>query len=364
MNRHLAFFLALFLPLVHAAFAQGADPRAREALRAVAAEAAASLTAANVTGGKTIALLPLGGDADGVLAGALKGGFSARGVACVEAKEDPFFDEIMKQVEWDERKEDMLDAATITRFGKLQAGQLLLYGWVRQCDVTPRRAYAEIELHLSSVETQRHLWGGTFASREYLAEGVEGMIDLDETMRELLRQVFAEAAKSLAGSAKTGTVRTVAVVPLAGDVDRYATSLAEGMFSAHPSLSPRDLSVSTLAEAADLLRADPSRADAIMYGAVRDLSVFLDKEDVIRGDTYRYHAEVQLWIQTPAGDKLWSDTVSLGADLQEERDIPIEVANAAARNPRIVLMVVGGFLALLVVLVIIRMFLRAVSRPR
>lgn len=364
MKNYLAAGLAFLFCAASTVLSQGSDIQAREALRNAAGQAAAALAAADVAGVKTIALLPLGRDVDGVLAGALKGALSAQKLACVEAKDDPFFEEIMKQVEWDERQEDMLDEATITRFGKLQSGQLLLYGWVRQYDVSQRRAYAEIELHLSSVETKRHLWGGSFASRAYLDAGDKGIVGLDETSRELLRQIFAAASQSLAASAKTAALRSVAIVPLAGDVDRYATGLAVGMFSNHPSLSPRDLSVATLAEAVDLLRADPSRADALIYGAVRDLSSSLVKEDVFRGNTYRYHAEVQLRIQTAKGDIVWSDTLPASAEVQETVDFWTALAQWLISHTRQIVLAVGCVLVLLVVLVVFRLFFRAVSRPR
>ncbi|HOG49650.1 MAG TPA: hypothetical protein PKY10_03595 [Lentisphaeria bacterium] len=365
MKKHLVIGFALLFAAASAVQSQVTDIQAREALRNAADQAVSSLDVADVAGAKTIALLPLGRDVDGVLASALKSAISAAELACVEAKDDPFFEEIMKQVEWDERKEDMLDEATITRFGRLQAGQLLLYGWIRQCDVSQRRAYAEIELHLSSVETKRHLWGGCFASRVYLDPGVKGIIDLDETSRELLRQIFAAASQSLAASAKTGDLRSVAIVPLAGDVDHYATGLAMGMFSSLTKLSPRDLSVATLAEAVDLLRTDSSRADALLYGAVRDLSSFLVKEDVFRGDTYRYHAEVQLRIQTAKGDIVWSDTLPASVEVQvPPADRRTVLVRWLLSHPREIALAVGGILALLVVLAVFRMFFRAVSRPR
>jgi hypothetical protein len=364
MRCHIFVRLLPVAAMVLALSAPGQDARESEALRLAASKAATSLAAANPGGGKTIALLPLGKDAGGVLSGALKSALTAKGLPCVEAKDDPFFDEIMKQVEWDERKEDMLDAGTVARFGKLQAGQLLLYGWVRQCDVSPRRAYAEIELHLSSVETKRHLWGGTFVSREYTGEDVRGLVDLDEPMRGVLKKAFADAATSLASSAKLGAAKTIAVVPLAGDLDRYATGLAEGMFSSLPDLSPRNLGTNTLAEAMAMARGDSPKADAVLYGALRDLSVALTQEDVIKGNTYRYHAEVQLRIQAGSGDILWSDTIAVGEDVFVPRDAVADAVNAAAKRPRTVMLVVGGVLALLVLLVVVRMFFGAVSRPR
>ena len=372
MKHQLLLSLALLFTGFQLTFAQTDTAHLREAIRNAANNAVDSLAAANCTAGQTIALLPLGNDSSGILAGALKANLSTRNLTCVEAKEDPFFDEIMKQAEWNERKEDLLDAKTITAFGKLQTGQLLLYGWIRQPEVSARHVYAEIELHLSSIVTNQHLWGGTFTARAYFDEGVNGIISLDEYTRDVLHSIFADAEKSLAASNKTGKLKRVAIVPFAGDIDRYATILAEKMFSSHPSISPANVAVNTLAEAIALLRTKPETADAILYGAVRDLSTFMIKEDALRGNTYRYTAEVQMRIQTADGEILWSDTKATSADVQEDRKLSDVIINKTVNktldNPTLLFKILGGILGgivgLVVILIIFRMFLRAVSRPR
>jgi len=371
MKRHHILGLACLLAALQVTFAQSDNAQLRDALRNAGASAIASLVAADCSSGQTIALLPLGNDTSAILAGTLKAELSSHSLNCVEAKQDPFFDEIMKQIEWNERKEDILDAKTITTFGKLQAGKLLLYGWVRQAEVSNRHAYAEIELHLSSIATNQHLWGGTFIGRTYLDQGVEGIISLDEYSRENLRSVFEAAKNSLAASSKTNKIKRVAIVPLAGDIDRYASILAEGMFSTLPSISPANVAVNTLAEAIELLRAKPETADAILYGAVRDLSTYLVKEDALRGDTYRYNAEVQLRIQTPDGEILWSDSKAASVDVHDSRTIieestnwVIKLLNKIANNPIGLLKILGGIVILLAILSTFRMFLRSVSRPR
>lgn len=364
MKRHLTLSIALLLTALQVAFAQTDSAHLRDAIRNAAASATASLAAANCTAGQTIALLPLGNDPAAVLAGALKADLSTRNLTCVEAKEDPFFVEIMTQIEWNERKEDMLDANTITPFGKLQTGQLLLYGWMRQAEVSARHAYAEIELHLSSIATNQHLWGGTFTGRAYLDQGVTGIINLDEYTREVLSSIFTDAENSLSASTKTGKIKRVAIVPLAGDIDRYATLLAEKMFSSHASISPANVAVNTLAEAIELLKTKPETADAILYGAVRDLSTYRVKEDAIRGDTYRYNAEVQLRIQTPDGEILWSDTKATSTDVQDDHKLTDVIINKTVNNPALLVKILGGIVVLLVILAICRIFFRAVSRPR
>ena len=123
-----------------------------------------ALKSADVPRDKTIAILPIPGDRDGMLSNQLKIALTKAGLVCVEGKEDPMWDAILKEIEWDERKEDMLDATTLDKFGKLKSAQLLLYGFARMWTFWDVAAWAETELHVTSIETKRHLWGDTLSA--------------------------------------------------------------------------------------------------------------------------------------------------------------------------------------------------------
>jgi hypothetical protein len=227
----------------------------------------------------------------------------------VEGKEDPFWDEVLKEVEWDQRKDDLLDAETIARFGKLKAARILLYGTVREAAADPRRADVEVELHASSIETKQHLWGTILAKRIYYGTSeLTGIIDLDPSVRRLLAEAFDEAAARVRASEKLKGVHSVALVPLAGDIDKFVTGLAEKMLNA-TSLYPKQLDVLTLGEARALLRDKPQTADAVLYGAVRDLSRKLLNRH-FSSTNYEINASVQLTVQSAAtGEVLYSDIV-------------------------------------------------------
>ena len=284
----------------------------RQALRLCAADIQASLRAALAKGvltkDATIAILPVKRDADAYAIGVLKIATTGAGLQCVEGKEDPLVAEIFKEIEWDERKDDILDAETIAKFGKLKAPKLLMDSVVRETSGGNGRGYAELEVHIFSIETKKIHWNGVFARRFYSAPDVVGLVDLDPNVREAIRESFDRTVTALKSSAKLKSTRTIAIVPLAGDLDRFITGLAESMIS-KTQLLPKQLDIATLGEARALLRDNPQAADAVLYGAVRDLSrktlnTYPDRVE------YQISSAVQLTIQdSKTGNILWSELI-------------------------------------------------------
>lgn len=346
------FIAALFVP-----FALRADSRidVRQALQAAVEEAGESLSQSVTDRGNTISVLPIAGDQDRYVEGLLKNVVTASGLTYVEGREDPFWDAVMAEVEWDERKEDMLDPTTIDKFGKLKSTQWLLYGNVREARDTGRMIYVELELHLSSIETKEHIWGDLVAQRYYREEGVTGIINLDTELRNTLRKMLSEATASLQASARLQSIGRVAIAPVAGDIDGYIRSLSEDMLSG-TSLTPVRLTANTLGEIRQNLRDNPVGADAILTGAVRDLSRTLDATQPLK-EIYEINAEVQLRIESIAdGSVLWSDTFAVtttDVEEQTEWDFLME-------NKLVVLAVAGGF----VLFVMFLLFLKATRRSR
>lgn len=288
----------------------------RQAMRLCSADIQAALARSGLPRDATIAILPVKRDMDDFALGILKNAATAAGLNCVEGKEDPFVQEIFKEIEWDERKDDILDPATLARFGKLKAPKLLMYGAVRDATGGNGRAYAELEVHVSSIETKQHLWGQVFARRFYSAPDLVGLVEMDPDVRQLIRQSFERGIVSLQSSPKLNNIQTVAIVPLAGDFDRFVTGLVENMIS-KTRLLPKQLDTATLGEARALLRDNPQAADAVLYGAVRDLSRKLLNRYPDR-DEFETSSAVQLTIQdAKTGNVLWSDLIEArGTDVR------------------------------------------------
>ncbi len=314
--------LAAFAVIAALAGAVRADIDAGEltsiALKDAVNDAKASLAAAKqIPSDKAVAILPFAGDKSGKIVGLLKNALTDAGKTCVEGKEDAMWNEILKEIEWDERKEDILDPATLDKFGKLKSAQYLMYGFIRSLAATPRYVLVELELHVSCIATKQHVWGGSFVRRHY-APGADpdGKIKIpDEVRKAIIDGIRAEIGKSLAKSAtKLGAVKRVALLPIAGDDDQYGAALFRDVLSAS-SVTPVNLDVTTRAEARFALREGPGPADALAYGALRDVNAKRVETQVTGKETYSAMMEFQLCIEKGATREiLWSDTVQFSKE--------------------------------------------------
>jgi hypothetical protein len=334
---------------------------ARQALRLTGADIQKDLGKASLPTNLPIAILLINGDTNGYVMGILKTAVTGAGLPCVEGKEDGMVQEIFKEVEWDERKDDILDTNTIAKFGRLQSAKLLLYAFVRDLSGTNGRGFAEIEVHISSIETKQHLWSGDFARRFYAPNQPAGRVELSPEIRQAIKASFSQLATELKTTGKLRDVHSVLIVPFAGDDNQFVTGLAEDSLSSTP-YSPKLLDVRTLADARALLRDDPKAADAILYGAVRDLSMRV-KNVYYDHTNYQINASVQLAIQaSPAGDVLWSDTIESSTPYTLSQTT-LEMAQKYGSNvlPYSSLIMVSFIVAggLLVLIIFIRLMRRA-----
>lgn len=294
-------------------FAEGSD-EIRQAMRMAVADARQVMEVSCLKELGPISLLPLKGDQNGYLEGLLKNSISEAGLTYVEGKEDPLWNDILQEVEWSERKSDILDQVTLVKFGKLKATKVLLYGALREASVQGQRVFVEIELHASSVETKQHVWGGTFAKRFYTPGSVEGILSAEQLppeLRDVLKKGFLEQATDSLSKAQTKLkpIRSVSVIPLAGDMDQYISGLARDMATQFKDLTVKNLDATTLAEARTILRDPAHGADAILYGAVRDVSQRLVREWPM-SKIYEVTTETQLYIESASNEILWSTTIS------------------------------------------------------
>lgn len=279
---------------------------------------------------KTVAILPINGDKDSLILGYLKNILTAANLKCIEGKEDPMWAEIMKEIEWDQRKEDILDPQTIGKFGKLKAAQIVLYGKVRVLDQNEARIYAEIELHATDITTKEHIWGGTFAYRFYQGQDIQGIIALDADLKNLLKKNFEEAKKSLQSPATAAKLdkKTVVVVPLAGDIDSYITHLALEMLT-DTTLLPKNPQIPSLSQIRAFARDGQMDAELVFHGAIRDLyrgktsskMYTNEKNEPFMEDKTDIYADIQLTVENlKTGIVLWSKTITLHEQIVKNRD--------------------------------------------
>ena len=141
MNTRLLFLAGTFLAAapVTPAFAAFAE-EVRQALHLAMEDARQALAESGLPHGQTLSVLPLQNDSDRYVEGLMKNAVTAAGMTYVEGREDPIWDDVLQEIEWAERKSDILDESTLTRFGRLLTvglgGMLFIYGTVNIAMVT------------------------------------------------------------------------------------------------------------------------------------------------------------------------------------------------------------------------------------
>lgn len=306
---------------------QYADDYSRQAVNGALVSSRFSMAKAPF-GKSQVAVLPIRNDLGNYVFERVKNIITECGFDCVEGKNEPMWDEILREIAWDTRKNDILDPKTLVTFGKLKAPQILVYGSISQLSKTQERIYAEIVLHATDLRTKQHIWGGTFAYRFYPAENVKGIIDLDSNLRNLLTKNFETAAQDLAQKVPLmKNVKSVTVIPLAGDIDHYMTNLAITALT-RSGLAPRNPRIPTLSMVENIMRDKLLDSDAILYGAVRDLSIAIadvkfDYAARTKKISYVYHTDIQLILEDArTRNILWSSSINL-PESPETGEIPL-----------------------------------------
>lgn len=137
----------------------------RDLLLDLAKDVTAALAESGLQASVPVSALPFPGDRERYLEGLLKNAVTGAGLSYVEGRDDPMWDAIVSEIIWDWRKNDILDPDTLTKFGRLQAARQLLYGHLLVERDEEGELRAELWLHVSSVETKRHLWGRSFVKK-------------------------------------------------------------------------------------------------------------------------------------------------------------------------------------------------------
>jgi len=306
---HGRIIIAIALLMVSSICFAGFGENTRQALQEAVNNASADIARdPTVPAGETIGIMPITNDKNDFVVGILKSSLTKAGYKCVELKDSDFWEEIQDQFAWDTRKADILDQATLLEFKKLMGTQMLLYGVVREASENIEKVYVETEFHISSLETTRHVWGGVFSRRNYLTADTIGLVTLKPKVKEILTDVVGQVAKSMNAAPKLSDTKSMMVIEIAGDMENYVKGLLFEVMTNQTNFSPRDLGVRTLAEARQVLRSEPDRADAVLYGSIRNLSRKLKSELPLK-KTYTITAELQFTAENvQTGDILWSVT--------------------------------------------------------
>lgn len=170
---------------------------------------------------------------------------------------------------------------------------------------------------------------------------MQGIISLDNNLRMLLKKNFEAAKESLNSpeyAGKLNDVKTIAVLPLAGDIDEYLTGLAVEILTATRHL-PRRPQIPSLSQLRADVKSGSAVGDAVFYGAVRDLHRTKAETQAVDRKTMQevstVHADIQLFIEDlKTGNILWSKTITLAETVTEDRAMSEEERVQARREIR------------------------------
>lgn len=288
-------------------------------------------------GSRPIAIFPLD-KYSFAINGKLQNMLVKSGFVCVNIKNDPMWDVIYKEIEWDERKNDILDKSTIDKFGKLKSAQILLRCIVRTLHATEEVVFAEIDMQALDISSGAIIWGDSFGYSYCIGKDVRGIVHMDREVKLLLQKNFAAAYKSVKEpfyAARLNNVRTVTVIPFAGDIDKYITTLANSMLT-DSGMYPRDPQIPSVTAMRTLARDKQIYSDAICYGAVRDLY----RSNPVSGPSgdkivtsYTLNADIQMTIEdTKTGNILWTKTIPVSEVVRSEREMTEKEKSEVIKN--------------------------------
>ena len=321
------------------------DDDEREAIAHAMEEVVAALKGSKGLDGKAVSILPVRNDSGDVVYSYLKNAVVSAGKRCVEHKDDPMWNEVVAEMVFDDRNGGLLDEKTLVRFGSLKATDVLLYGTLRSCTKTGNRVLVELDLHATDVATKEVVWNIDVFKRWYttgtdVAE--KGLSDIPQPVRARLADtVRAKLVDSLKAEKKLKAVQSIVLTPLTGDDDLYCSHILRDAITKSGFLVGNDMDRSTFQGA--------KPTDTVAYGEVRrlDFGEAVGFLDLFRD--YQLDLDLQSAISQNEGRSiLWSDTI--------QDAVVWRVWNW----PKIVLFAVG----VLVVLWIVRAFLRAATRVR
>ncbi|HUW33973.1 MAG TPA: hypothetical protein VM223_20380 [Planctomycetota bacterium] len=148
--------LLLAVPLAARADDQEALQRATDSAIAKIAD---GLGKRNVADVKTVAVVPLRGDEGDYATSGLRSATTKSSYG-VFTRDDPTWDMLLGEIEWGTRREDVMDPATVQKFGKIAGVDAILYGrvWGSRINMWGLRAETKLTVTLADVETGQELW--------------------------------------------------------------------------------------------------------------------------------------------------------------------------------------------------------------
>jgi hypothetical protein len=179
-----------------------------------AVEALKTMRRAGVSEGR-IAVLPLTDDQKNVtpVFKAELGRYP--GLFEIYVRDDSEWNKLLSEIEFSDRRSDVMDPATLQKFGAIKGVDALLYGSVREASVDyAGNGTVRLALTLSEVETGRRLWSGNVTGQYVLRQAPTG-----PRLKAAVDAARKAAALLAEQSASLGRADVYALPVFSGSVD-------------------------------------------------------------------------------------------------------------------------------------------------
>lgn len=323
-------------------------------------------------GVKRIAFVGLFNDNNNLLS-AFRGGLNAApGIFEFYTRDEQEFNLLVSEIEFGERREDVMTADTIQKFGKISGVDALLYGDVLDVSQAGGQTSVKISWYLSDVETGQQLSFGTVVGTS------KDIVPPQQLNKNAVEAVTALAEKLKSELATKTELKTcdVVVMPMAGEqsgavsrilasklssmtdgvrffdmpgdpvqrrmYQRLAMEVGEGITEEN-----RDRVVKQLAQ---VVTNQPSRTLAVLTGTVEKLV----------SDKYDSEITISFSIKDIAGGKTLAGNTLTAAykvpikDRIEDQIVDEGVEKITVKN---ILLIIGGiFVAIVLLFIISKMF--------
>ena len=158
------FVLAALCLITRPAWAGEGQRALEQAAQEAVSAATNSLNAKDLPDIKRIAIVPLKGEGGNRITDLLKIGLTKTKYEVI-LRGSSEWNMILREIEWEGPKADIMQAGTVRKLGKILGVDALLYGRVGEYGLELHQARVVLNLHLANVETGQLVWGEVVTGR-------------------------------------------------------------------------------------------------------------------------------------------------------------------------------------------------------
>ena len=127
------------------------------------------------------------------------------------------WDDLVSEIEFGKRREDVMDKSTIAEFGDIKGVQAILDGQIMEARVTDEGGFFRVAMFLTNVETGEQMWAGNISGR-YKVEDDDGKKKLTASIRQAAEEAGNELTEKFSkwSDKQSDKLYNIYLLPLRG----------------------------------------------------------------------------------------------------------------------------------------------------